>query len=888
MQPATVHLLTAFHGLTHRVSLTADDEAALARGGASLSPKLWRATVALLAEADRGAPGTRVDIGFEPLLHRWLGVEDEAGFAQTHGLGMAEALERDRGALGALAEAIESGAGSEAVRDLVSHAWTSRAAHLMGGLPGTAGPVVEALDRAIEGCPWPASRRRGLFEAMAVASEALGDWGRAEDARKWLERLDREDALGYLAAQVLLILWCVTHDELLLSFERGLDPGIDPSPAGWARVRVAVEAGRPEDVPAPVATFAAWSLGDGLEEYVLRISLEQQAPLLPDMARVVELLLEGGDAPESLSEPLSLDAARFVLNALGRRRDHVEGGYRPLAGERQNLFCEAHQGARRPETMERLALVHRLHEALERCADIDPLAAARVHLDRAAECESRGEHEETRAHLERACELAGRVAHDPARRDGAQACLAEWRWRSGDPAQAGRMVKDVRGPKAAELLRRIEASEPGRAAVRRAERAVRQRADLESRCELAHAHVAAGHAVAGERMAAALCRSHPDEPLAWTTLARVLEGNGRYRDAVEPAREALARSCAEAPGRVLLARILGRLGPDGRQESTALAGAAIEAHPEGEPLRSNDLAEAVRIAHEGGADLEICRRGDDQVWALRAAGEPPEEWLGAAVARRCHGVWAPDAPEWLARLAAVAADEPAELARFVVERVEALQYFRLLVARSLFGAVEGLEAEAAVYARASTLLTERHGRRIEEEGSAATAAASLGAGEPDPDAGVGPALHWLPHLAAIEAGLGRELALRLRASELAQGAFFAADGAGERERIVHLHTLERERGDWIRWAGARDPLHDLAEGFGGGLSAGAAARLEPLLELSRGHDDEEVRASAWATRWHEAERRSAGVSTRSDAGPGARCAGRSPEPCAAAPWAATP
>ena len=122
--------------------------------------------------------------------------------------------------------------------------------------------------------------------------------------------------------------------------------------------------------------------------------------------------------------------------------------------------------------------------------------------------------------------------------------------------------------------------------------------------------------------------------------------------------------------------ILSRLGPDGRDESAALA-----AHPEGAPLRSRDLVQAVRIAHDGGADLEICRRGDDQVWALRANDEPPEEWLGAAVARRCHGVWAPDAPEWLARLAAVAVDEPAEMARFVVERVEALQYFRLLIAR---------------------------------------------------------------------------------------------------------------------------------------------------------------------------------------------------------------
>ena len=116
------------------------------------------------------------------------------------------------------------------------------------------------------------------------------------------------------------------------------------------------------------------------------------------------------------------------------------------------------------------------------------------------------------------------------------------------------------------------------------------------------------------------------------------------------------------------------------------------------------------------------------------------------------------------------------------------------------------------------------------------------------------ALHWQPHLGAIDAGLGMDLTVRLRASELAQGALFAADGAGERERIVLLHTLEHERGDWIRWAGARDRLHELAEGFGGGRSTGTAARLEPVLALSSWRDDDQIRATVWATRWHEAHR----------------------------------
>ena len=853
MQPATVHLLTAFHALTHRLSLTEDLKAELERQGASLSPELWRATVGLLHEADRGAPGTRVDIGFAPLVLRWLGVDDERGFVESYGIGAADALDRDRGMLGPLAEAIESGAGPEAVRDLVSHAWATRAVRLMDGLPETAGAVAEALDRAIEGCPWPASRRRALFEAMAVASEALGDWGRAQAARQWIHRLDQEDAFAYIAAQTLFILWCVTHDELLLSHERGRDPGIDPSPAGWARVREAVEAGRHEEVPAPVGTFAAWSSGDALEEYVIRIALQAHASLLADMARAIELLLKRGGEPVSLA----FDAWRLGVDALARRRDRIEGGFQPLPGERRNLFCEAHQGARRPETMERVAVLRRLHEALEPCEKAEPMAAARVHVARAAECAARGEHEEAWPLLVKASELADEIPHDPDQQGGTKAWLAEYRWRAGEAGEAGRMLKALRGPRAAELVRQIAAREPERAAVRRAERAVRRDGGFESRCGLAHAHLAAGHAIAGERMAYELCRTHPHEPLAWTTLARVLEATGRTRDAVGPAREALAKGYDAAAGGVLLARILSRLGPDGREESAALAITALAGHAKGKPLGSHDLAEAVRIAHDGGADLEICRRGDDQVWALRATDEPPEEWLGAAVARRCHGVWAPDAPEWLARLAAVAADEPAEMARFVVERIEALQYFRLLIARSLFGAVEGLDAEAAAYSQARELLEDRYGRSIEEEGSAATAPAAvlLGVGEPALDADVGPARHWQPQLPVIDTGLGMELVVRLRASELAQAAFFAADRASERERVVQLHTIERERGDWIRWAGAHDRLRDLAEGFGGGLSAGTAARLEPVLAHSRWDDDEQIRTTVWATRWHEAERR---------------------------------
>ena len=852
MHPATVHLLTAFFALCHRLALTEDDKSALETEGASLSTKLWRATAGLVAEADQGAPGTRVDIGFGPLLLRWLGVGDEAGFVETWGLETAAAFERDRGALGPLAKAIETGAGSEEMRDLVSHAWASRAARLTGELPGTARPVVEALDRAIEGCPWPPSRRRALFEVMAIASEASGDWTRAQAARRWLERLDEEDAFGHIAAQVVLVLWCVTHDRLLLASERGLEPAVDPSPTGWAVVRAALGARRPEDLPAPTRTFAAWSR-NGLEESVLRIALGRRASLLPDLARAVELLFEGGPGLDTLD----LEAVRVVVHALVRRRGRVEAGFEPLPGERRNPFHEAHQGARRPETMERAALLRRLGEALERCAGVDPTAAAQVHLDRALECGCRGEHEETRAHLVKAREHAREMAHDPARRDLADVYLAEWRWRSGEPDDARRMAKGLAGPKASALVGRIEAREPGRAALRRAERAVRRRGDLASRCALARAHLAAGHAIAGERVANELCRSHPGEPLAWATLAELLAATGRYRDAVAPFREALSRGCDEARGRILLARCLGGLGPEGREESAALAGQLIEAHPERERLRSDDLAEAVRIAHDGGADLRLCRRGDEHVWALRGTDEPPEEWLGAACARRCHGVWAPDAPEWLARLGEVAADEPAEIARFVVERTEALLHLRLRAGRTLFGEVQGLIEERTVFARACRLLKDRFGLEVLLEATAHEAVAGLLAkcarglaGEPR-----GLRRTWARRCPAIEAAFGEGLAARLHASELAQRVLIGADGGGERETALAVATLQWELVGWVRWAGSSEPVRRIGEGLGGGHATGTSARLKPILALSDCEGDDNVAGAAWANRWHEAERR---------------------------------
>ena len=260
-----------------------------------------------------------------------------------------------------------------------------------------------------------------------------------------------------------------------------------------------------------------------------------------------------------------------------------------------------------------------------------------------------------------------------------------------------------------------------------------------------------------------------------------------------------------APGRVLLARSLGRTGPEGREEGQALAGRALEDHPDRAALRAPDLAELAEIAHDGGADIRTCRRGDDAVWALRETEAPPCEWLGAAVARRCHGVWAEDAPLWLGRLAKVADDQPADLARFVVERVDALLHFRLLAGRAVFGPIEALDAERTLSSRARERLLARHGLSAPSEAAGAAARAGLSlsyAGSVTGEA-VEPAVRWQLHLAAIEATFGRDLAVRMRASELAQGAHFGPDGVGERETLVHIETLDAERAAFIEWAAWR-------------------------------------------------------------------------------------
>ena len=859
MKIATTHLLTAFYSLSHRIALTAEDVAELERDAPCLSPELWQATRQLLADADRGEVGTTLDLGFVALVLRWLGLADEAAFGAEFGVGVVEALGRDLGRLGEVAGALESpGApGDEALGVQLALSWSRRGVCLMQAHRRAAAPAVEALGHAVAHYPWADTQYRQLMVSFVLACEAAGDWERQAIGYRQIQDFDREvesraelAEVHTTAALVLSILWCVAHDDFLLADERGIEPWIHPSPEVWARLCTSVAVGDLGGVPIPLLTYARWTGtgDDSVDSEALRRALAAAAGagLLAEMRRAIERLWDGPPGERLASSP----AVTYVQAAARLRRARLEQTWVAVPGERRNIYCEVHQGMRRPATLERLELIHRMHALFLRCALDDPIVVASVWLDRAAEAESGGEHEGERVALLRAMELMRAEVHDPAVREYAVVCYASWLWRQGDVDEArGRLLR-LEGRQARDLRALVDAREPEREMLREAERRLGE-GDLESSCEVALAHVRAGHSARAEQLACELCRVHRDEPLAWLTLAKLLFETGRYRDAAGPALRAVDIGVTGAVGKVLLARIFSRMGPDGRARGGAVALGLIEAHPTEAQLEREELADLVRIAEDGGAPLWACRRGDDHVSSLGPDADAPPEWLGEAAARRCHGVWGPDAPAWLARLAAGAA--PAELARFVVERFEALLYWRLIVARTVFGAIPDLETERRLYSRAWALGEGMHEICLDTEVSDAVRRAGAALGWAPSAEPVEPAVHWEPHFAAIQAVFGVDGVIRLRASEGAQRSFFSEFELMEPDRLVVFATFEAERFFWVRWVGQNRALLAPAAGQEG-CSAGTLERLQPLLDLAVDGSFESVSKAAWLTRWHEGER----------------------------------
>ena len=886
METLTVAALTALHSLCHRIGLTREEQDAVTSEAPALAPAIWEQSARFLVEADAAGSSSRFDIGFSALIVRWLGFTDEAACIEHYGSSIGEALSRDCGRLAAVARAVAARTGPRTKAELelrarVSGIWSTRA----GRLAYTAGDnaAIEALERSLHVSALPPDMARSVWRDFVQLCERSGRSTLAEQARRRRARIAVPDGeeeaveLRYPSVLGLLILRCITHGDLL-SDERDLDPHIDRSPEEWKRVQIAVQERRVHDIPVPTEISRAWCAGDEVSERNLRECYMEDLEALPAVLRAVEILCgdsDGSEVPEAV-----LPALRDAFAILRVRRIQVEHTYRPPEGEQQNHFYEIHQGARRPETLQRVRLLRRLNSILERHSGLDSSVLACVQLDRAAEAESTGRHEEARAHLEEASRmLEGRDDIDQA--ECGQVFLAAHTWASGEADRALTMLAELSSEQAVDLRVRIEYREEERMALRRVERVHRRRSDLESWCAVSHAQMAAGHMIAGVRLSTEISQRYPEQSLAWETKAALLHGHGRHRDAVTPARTALSLGGDDPTGKTLLARILSRIGPEGRQEAVECAEDAIDGLIRRMDSSSEELSILADIVQWNGGAIEFARTADGYIWRNRADEEPPVQWLGAATARCCQDEFSADLATWVARLAEAGQHEPAELARFIVDRIDYLQYLRREAAKWVFVNGQELPEEASLYQGASEVFERRYGHSLRIEGCrvALLAARSLGVHPREAKAALslttadaaalkdlvraqheatlqfrGRMTGWWEHRSAIETAYGTELTICLRASEVAQRTFIMLPGMGDRATeaaFTVLETIEREAVCLIRWA-AQPGLQAAAEDDNSGLSPGTKERLKRVLDMAA-LDDDGLSRRTWVTKWHRQE-----------------------------------
>ena len=845
--PLTFAALTALHSLSHRIGLTPAEEAALS--SRRLGPELWAQTVAFLRDVDVAGPTARIDVGFALSISRWLGFADEAACAAHFGLSVGEALSRDSGSLTAIAAAVEgdgdiSTEEAIALRASIGEVWSARAGRLGRlGHSEASHAVLAALDRALVVMPLPDDVVRSLWAELAGVCDKYGNRDVAAEARRRMDVIPAGEA-PHTAARYLLftVLWCITHGDLLLPDERELDRHVPGTREEWERIRAAVTEGRVQEVPLPTALALAWCTQPDIQEAELRACLEGDLEELRAVLFAVEQLWGGPTEHEIPAASLLL-----ALSVLCIRRATLDTEYLPPEGERASVWYEVLQGARRSETLERSRLIWRLNAILVRQGDLDPTAPACVHLDKAAEAEATGQPVATREHLEAAHRLL-RDQDDLDRREYGQVWLAQQTWAEGQPHDALAMLGELRSERARDLRTRIHSREEERNMLGRAARVYRRRADLESWCAVARAHMAAGHTFAAERTAKEICREHPARPLAWHTKARLLHEIGRHRDAVIPARMALSLGGDEPTGKALTARILSRIGTEGRKEAVKAAEDAIDGLVRRMDSPSEELSELADLVHGLGGEIEVARTADGYVWRHRDQEEPPAGWLGAAVARSCHSPWSSDAVSWVARLAEAAPDAPEELARWVADRVDYLEIVRLQVSTRVFGhrPPDALPRMSEFFER-----TFGYPLRCAGQHAAALAATSLGVHElearaalsltSEDTAGLPPppvfdfqdaVSRWRHHLRPIATAFGTELAVRLRASEVAQRTFSCFLGRAEEAPFTVWEIVEREIDTWLRWAAQQTALKALVQGGASVLAPGTRERLERVLQMA--------------------------------------------------------
>ena len=494
-------------------------------------------------------------------------------------------------------------------------------------------------------------------------------------------------------------------------------------------------------------------------------------------------------------------------------------------------------------------------------AEASPLVVALAHGDAASESRAEGKHDETRLHLDKVMHWTAKCEGDRERRDSGAAFVAMQIWAEGDPDEAMRRLRELEGEHPKSHLRTIEAHADERETLREAERAHAERGDVDSTCALVKSHVAAGHTIRAEAIARDGLQRYPDDSKTWEVVAWLLLVTGRYRNALVPALEALDKGVCRSVGASLVARILAHFGTEWSEESARLAGEAIQADDARDVLPTDVLAELADIVQCHGLDIAPARLADQFVRDKSPEDPPPIEWLGAAVSRRIHGVWSGDAPGWLARLADVSKAAPAALARFVVDRVDALLWFRTLVERELQAAADKRPEESfATWFEEGRRQLAWRDARSEAVGSALRAAISLGFAEPELDKGyersgdkIEPARHWVPTLSSIASCFGDELAVLLRSSELAQEVVFGAGEVGENGLLLQIATLDKERLAWIRWTGRCEEIANLEAITG--LTPPTKERLQRMFELPDADEGKWPREQVRTTAWHGAQER---------------------------------
>lgn len=646
---------------------------------------------------------------------------------------------------------------------------------------------------------------------------------------------------------VLTALWCHTHRGLLLEDEIDLDRTVGRTEEAWERTRAAALEGRAADIPIARETLGAWKIEDVPDE----AALEGRADLLPSALVAVEKVWG-----ESRHDEVPDVALRAALDVAALRRERILADYQPPTRDVPSLWHEVHQGCARSDALARVRVLHLVDHALSRSQSGWALSC--VELDHAAQCEAEGKYQIAREYLDAAVRLTWSYKNID-RREPAAVALADWLWRCGELDRTRQLLSQLRGDSPHGLFRRIEAKAPKREALADAERVHHERASVESWSALALAHLSAGHGQAAERLARELCTEHPDDAVSWETNARVLHANARYRSVLDAAARwtDLAPDCA--PARSLLARAFARVGRLGREPAASIAAAAIELCESGQVLPPDELEELAEICCRSHI-IDWARRADDLLWACRAEREPVVEWIIAATLRRCHGPWAEDAPEWLARLAGL---DSHALQRWGVERVDSLQHWSDLIDRQMRASAPWRRLEtvltpgARAIAREANDLTLRAGARdvalhaarelgySEESAMSALVAldtASEAVALPDCSS------QWLTHRAAIEAAVGPALVIALRASELAQQAWTAVrndrpNGAS----LIVRETFQDEKLAWVRWAENQAPLELEA------TDDPDRKRLGLLHELAR-YADHEVRRTEWSTRWDDLDR----------------------------------